>query len=71
MGKTQVKVYLEEVHVKLIDFLAEGGSFGSHRGEVIRWIVQNFLLHNMDKYSGLEKTIERIEMREREKAKKT
>jgi len=71
MGKAQVKVYLEDIHLKIIDSLARRGTFGSHRGEVIRWIVQDFLLHNMDKYSGLEKAIERIELEEKEKPKKT
>ena len=71
MGKAQVKVYLEDVHVKLIDSLARRGPFGSHRGEVIRWIVQDFLLHNMEKYEGLAKAIERIEQEEKEEAKKT
>jgi len=66
MGKIQVKVYLEDIHIKLIDSLKKHGAFGSHRGEVIRWIVQDFILHNMDKYSGLEEAIKKIEAEEKE-----
>ena len=74
MGKTQVKVYLQDVHIDLVDSLVDLGLLGSSRGEVIRWLVQDFLLNNIDKYEDVEEALKRIKKKReeaRKKAKKT
>lgn len=69
MAKTQVKVYLQDVHLELLDSIVEQGLLGASRGEVIRWLVQDYLLNNSGKYGGVEDMLERIRAKKGKKTK--
>lgn len=60
MAKTQVKIYLQDVHIELLDSMVEQGLLGDSRGEIIRHLVKDYLLNNSDKYEGIENTLERV-----------
>ena len=60
MAKTQVKVYLQDVHIELLDSMVEQGLLGDSRGEIIRHLVKDYLLNNSDKYEVVEDALERI-----------
>ncbi len=44
--KTQVKLYLENSSLKMVDELIKRRFLGSNRGEVMRNIIQQYLVQN-------------------------